>query len=133
MSTTIRHDWYQTEEKVVVNVMIKKAEELNCKITIEEDRLLIEADGDIKLEFHLCEPINAKTSSYKIGSVKIEVTLMKLIGRHWADLTKEKAQTKSDVVNIYRKDWDSLAKSIEQEKAEVMISISFIASCCLHV
>ncbi|KAG4067774.1 hypothetical protein HA402_005546 [Bradysia odoriphaga] len=118
MSTAVRHDWYQTEEKVVVNVMIKKAEELNCKVTIEPDRLLIEADGDIRLEFHLCQSINAEKSFYKFGTVKVEVTLMKLIGQRWADLTKEKAETKPEIVNIYRQNWDSLAKSIEQEKAE---------------
>lgn len=119
MSTILKHDWYQTEEKVVVNVMIKKAEELNCKVTIEQDRLLLEADGDIRLELHLCEPINVEKSTYKFGSVKVEVTLMKLVGTRWADLTKEKAETKPAVVNIYKQDWDSVAKSIEQEKAEV--------------
>lgn len=128
MSTTIRHDWYQTEGKVVVNVMIKKAEELNCKVTIEQDRLLVEADGDIRLEFHLCEPINVEKSFYKFGSVKVEVTLTKLFGRPWADLTKEKAETKPAAVNIYKKDWDSLAKSIEQEKAEVQVlAFSFLS------
>lgn len=119
MSKAIKHDWYQTEEKVVVNIMIKKAEELNCKVTIEEDRLLLEADGDYKLELHLCEPINVEKSFYKFGSVKVEVTLIKLVGRRWADLTKEKAETKPSAVNIYKQDWDSLAKSIEKEKTEV--------------
>lgn len=123
MSATVRHDWYQTEEKVVVNVMLKKAAELNCKVTIEEDRLLVEADGDVRLEFHLCEPINVKNSTYKMGTVKVEVTLVKLVGRRWADLTKEKAETKPEVVSIYRQDWDSLAKSIEKEKAEVSFSL----------
>lgn len=130
MSTVLKHDWYQTEEKVVVNVMIKKAEELNCKVTIEQDRLLLEADGDQRLELHLCEPINAEKSFHKFGSVKVEVTLMKLVGRRWADLTKEKAETKPDAVNIYRQDWDSLAKSIEQEKAEVIVSPFSFQFCC---
>ncbi len=127
MSTAIRHDWYQTEEKVVVNVMIKKAEELNCKVTIEQDRLLLEADGDIRLEFHLCESVNAEKSLYKVGPFKVEITLMKLVGNRWGDLTKEKAETKPETVNIYKRDWDSLAKSIEQEKAEVSYY------CCVTV
>lgn len=115
----MKHDWYQTEEKVVVNVMLKNAKERNCKVTIEEDRLLLEADGDYKLELHLCDPINVEKSSYKFGSVKVEVTLMKLTGRRWPDLTKEKAECKPAAVNIYKQDWDSLAKTIEKEKAEV--------------
>ncbi|KAG4067717.1 hypothetical protein HA402_005489 [Bradysia odoriphaga] len=115
MSTAVRHDWYQTEETVVVTVMIKKAIELNCEVTIEQDRLLIEADGGIRLEFHLCHSINVEKSKYKYGSVKVEVTLIKLIGQRWADLTKEKAEAKPKVVNIYKHNWDSLAKLIEKE------------------
>lgn len=132
MSTAVRHDWYQTEEKVVVNVMIKKAEELNCKVTIEADRLLIEADGDIRLEFHLCQSINTEKSSYKFGSVKVEITLMKLVGQRWADLTKEKAETKPEIVSIYRKDWDSLTKTIEQEKAEVRLFSDIVPVSFAH-
>lgn len=129
-STALKHDWYQTEEKVVVNIMIKKAEELNCKVTIEQDRLLLEADGDHRLELHLCESINAEKSYHKIGSVKVEVTLMKLVGRSWADLTKEKAEAKPKAVKIYKQDWDSLAKSIEKEKGEVryLLLLHFIHS-----
>lgn len=119
MTTALKHNWYQTEEKVVVDVLIKKAAELNCKVTIEEDRLLLEADGDLRLELHLCEPINVEKSSYKFGTVKVEVTLVKLVGSRWADLTKEKAEAKPAVVNIYKQDWDSLAKAVEKEKAEV--------------
>lgn len=109
-----------------MSVMIKKAQELNCKVTIEQDRLLLEADDDIRLELHLCEPINTEKSFYKFGSVKVEVTLMKLLGHRWADLTKEKAETKPEAVNIYKKDWDSLAKSIEQEKPEVRFRDIFL-------
>ncbi|XP_037043518.1 protein SGT1 homolog isoform X2 [Bradysia coprophila] len=115
MSTAVRHDWYQTDEKVVITVMIKKPIELNCEVTMEPDRLLIEADGDIRLEFHLCQSINAEKSTYKFGSAKVEVTLIKLISERWADLTKEKAEAKPKVVNIYKHNWDSLAKLLEKE------------------
>lgn len=129
---SIRHDWYQTEEKVVVTVWLKKAEERNCKISIEENRLLLETNDDYKLELHLFQPINTEKSFYKFLSVKVEITLFKSVGHRWPELTKEKAETKPTVVNIYSKDWDSLAKTIEKEKAEVNHHIfSHVFTCFL--
>lgn len=122
--STIRHDWYQTEDKVVVTVMLKNPERQNCKVTIEPDRLLLEAD-DYKLELNLLETINTEKSFYKFGSVKVEITLVKFIGRRWAVLTKETAETKPTTVSIYQKDWDAMAKIVEQEKDAVSYRFLF--------
>ncbi|KAJ6641304.1 Protein SGT1 like [Pseudolycoriella hygida] len=118
MSTAIKHDWYQTEKTVVVNVMIKNANQENCRMTLEPDRLLIEADGGLRLELHLYESINVEKSFNKFGSVKVEVTLAKLVDHRWPELTKEKAEVKPTVATIYRRDWDSVAKAIETDKPE---------------
>lgn len=128
----LKYDFIQTEEKVVVYVLIRNAEELNCKVTIEPERLLVEAGGDHRLELNLLESINAEKSSYKfdsfkVDSVKVEITLIKLVGRHWAELTKEKALAKSAAGAIYKQDWDVLAKSIiEKEFGEVSCRLFFL-------
>lgn len=115
---SVRHDWYQTDQKVVITVLLKNASEKNCKILIESQCVLIEADDNIRLEFKLFQSCNAQESTYRISSVKIEITLIKLIGVRWDQLCiapKTVAPEPTAVAGIFRKDWDKVTKEIEKD------------------
>lgn len=84
----VRHDWYQSDQKVVINVLIKNAAEQNCKVDIQSDSVVVHGDNNINLKLDLWHQINPTLSSYKISSVKIEISLAKLIGERWPSLIK---------------------------------------------
>lgn len=137
----IRHEWYQTDQKVVVELFIKNAQNRNCKVNIESDHVVVTADDLPEVKFNLLHPINFAQSSHKFSSLKIELTLVKLSGERWSTLEKttESAPTpepivhsapipiveqsapsgSSGVVPKHPKDWDKLVKDIwEKEDLE---------------
>lgn len=117
MTSSIRHDWYQTDEKVVITALIKNAK--NYDVQIESDLVHIKAD-EYQLDVNLYAGINKERSTYRIVPVKVEVTLYKLVGERWPSLERpanEVIVVPDKVVTIY-KQWDSLEKQIEKEEEE---------------
>lgn len=127
---SIRHDWYQTDQKVVIDVLLKNAAERNVNVAIQSDAVIITGDDDLCLEFILQHTINAARSTFKISKVKIEISLQKLTGERWTALVKsadEKAasvpcpmlnpvssenQTETTAKPKDHKDWDRLVKDL---------------------
>lgn len=134
MSSEIRHEWYQTEQKVVVSVFIKNAQSRNCIVQIERESFSVTADDVSALEFKLAHPINEAQSTFKLLSVKLEVTLKKLSGDRWDTLEKVAERESAPAQNMQaaqsaapsagvapkdHKDWDKLVKDIcEKEDIE---------------
>lgn len=85
-----RHDWYQSEQKVVIDVLIKNANARNCTVDITANSVSIRGDDDIALNFDLSHDIDTTKSSFRVLSVKIEITLQKLAGERWTSLVKDK-------------------------------------------
>lgn len=137
---SVKHDWYQTIDKVVITILLKKAEEKNCKINIDVNRVLVTADDNYTLDCNLFDSINLEKSTYKISPIKIEITLYKLNGNHWKNLMKEEKNTdvklgESDgknsgaaageaVINSSDK-WEKVAKAIDKEDEESKVFIFF--------
>lgn len=92
--SSLRHDWYQTEQKVVIDVLVKNAKTRNCSVDIQTERVLVRGD-DLELDLELLHEIDATKSSFRILTVKIEITLHKLIGERWTSLTRS---TSSDAM-----------------------------------
>lgn len=130
MSTSVRHEWYQTDQKVVVSLFIKNAQNRNCNVTIESEQFSLTADEINKAEFKLAHPINAAESSFKVLSVKVEVSLKKVSGDRWDTLEKVPQKEPPPTVKMQsppvvgavpktHKDWDKLTKDIcEKEEIE---------------
>ncbi|XP_075168096.1 suppressor of G2 allele of skp1 [Haematobia irritans] len=120
MSATVRHDWYQSETKVVITVLLKNAKDKNYKVEIEQQRVHMTAD-DYELDLKLFAPINVERSSYKDFPSKVEITLAKETGIRWDGL-EEAVKLKPAISApppIHKKNWDSLAKEVEKsEEAE---------------
>lgn len=118
----IRHDWYQTDEKVVITVMIKNCTAETCTVQIQSDRVRLTTDSaiDYSLDLQLLHPIDADRSTYRISSVKVEITLVKFIGCRWANLTRPddpaELEPPAKVVSIYKNDWNALEKSVENNE-----------------
>jgi len=83
----IKHDWYQTETHVIIEVRIKKLDPKDVKVQFQEVALSVTArlstGSDYSLELDLAHPIIPDQSSYKVLSTKLEVKLRKGEGVRW--------------------------------------------------
>lgn len=86
--SSVRHDWYQTEQKVVIDVLVKNAQNRNCSVDFQPKRVVIRGD-DLELDLNLLHEIDTTKSSFRTLTVKIEVTLQKLIGERWTSLVQK--------------------------------------------
>lgn len=84
----VRHDWYQTDERVVIDVLVKNANSRNCSVDIQGNRVSVRGD-DLELDLDLLHEIDTTKSSFRILTVKIEITLQKFIGERWLSLTRD--------------------------------------------
>ena len=73
----IKHDWYQTQSDVCVDVMIKRLKPRDVSVAIDAQSLIvhIQLDEERKetLEFRLAHPIVPQKSSYKVLSTKVSM------------------------------------------------------------
>ncbi|XP_067634436.1 protein SGT1 homolog [Eurosta solidaginis] len=115
---SVRRDWYQSDTKVVVTVMIKDAETKSYKVDIEPERLHMTADG-YELDVQLYRPVDVSKSSHKVYPTKVEITLAKQVGERWESLEKKDLPPPTAAPPpIHKKDWDSLAKEVEKSEEE---------------
>lgn len=117
---SVRHDWYQSDEKVVVTVLLKNAVEKNYKCEINENSLRITAEN-YEFALELFGNVSVEKSSHKATPHKIEVNLIKKDFCKWITLEKKKAaEVASAPVKVYSgkkpDDWDKLAKDIEKNE-----------------
>lgn len=128
---SVRHDWYQTDQRVVIDVLVKNANNRNCSVDIQPNHVAVRGD-DLQLDLDLAHEIDTIKSSFRITGVKIEIILQKLVGERWLSLTKANDATSSSVKSIpqeqptkpvtpYQKDknWDRVVKDVcEKEDIE---------------
>ncbi|XP_051163091.1 protein SGT1 homolog [Leptopilina boulardi] len=133
----IRHDWYQTETHVFINILTKNAE--NVKVHTSEIALSVSTKlpngNDYSLELDLAHHIVPDQSSHKVLASKIEIKLKKRDGHRWTNLEGNaeesiailpipdvilqsdnkapKYPTSSKKVH----DWDKMEKEIEKQEA----------------
>lgn len=97
--SSVRHDWYQTDQKIVIDVLVKNASNRNCSVDIQSDHILVRGD-DLILELDLNHEIDTSKSSFRILTVKIEITLHKLVGEQWTSLTKSAATSVTQLKSL---------------------------------
>lgn len=119
---SVRHDWYQNDEKVVITVLLKNAVEKNYKCEINEDSLQITAENyELYLDLHAS--VIPEKSSHRATPHKIEINLFKKNFGKWAALEKKVEEVAVKVYSGKKPDeWDKLAKDIEKndDKEEVI-------------
>ncbi|XP_069129812.1 protein SGT1 homolog isoform X2 [Argopecten irradians] len=137
-----RYDWYQTETMVIITVMIKKVQQEDCKIDINEQSVSVciklPSGSDYTLELDLAHKIIPEKSLYKIMSTKVEIKLKKVEGVRWTMLEDDGSSTqnikqpslpvdnrcegddanKYPTSSHYTRDWDKLVVDIVNEEKE---------------
>jgi suppressor of G2 allele of SKP1 len=87
-----RHQWFQNDKRVEVNVMAKKLPKERVIVEIEPRRLKVatkdeSGEEDYVLDVELFSEIDAGASTYEVLGSKIEVMLVKKVpAEHWKDL-----------------------------------------------
>lgn len=127
----VRHDWYQTDQRVVIDVLVKNANNRNISVDIQSNHVSISGD-DIELQLDLAHEIDITKSTFKIMTVKIEIILQKLVGERWTSLTKKEDAATNSFSSLPQsqpeqpkespkkndKNWDRLVKDV-YEKEEI--------------
>lgn len=120
---SIRHEWYEKDDKVVLTVFLKNAVEKKYQCNILENSVYLTAENyELKLE--LLNAILPDKSTHKASEVKIEISLVKRDFGHWATLER-KVKEEKHVGNITKKqpdEWEKLAKEIEKNHEEEEVS-----------
>lgn len=119
---SVRHDWYQTDEKVVINVLLKNAVEKKYQCHILEDSVTLTAEN-YELRLELLNPVLPDKSTHKASPFKIEIILFKRDFGRWATLERKIEEPKPVVIAKKKQpdDWEKLTKEIEksEDKEEV--------------
>ncbi|KAJ8954160.1 hypothetical protein NQ318_005754 [Aromia moschata] len=86
----IKHDWYQTEEAVVITVLVKNVKQEFLKVNISDASVNVDIRlpdfEDCDMCFNLAHQVIAEQSSYKLTPSKIEIKLKKTEGIRWDKL-----------------------------------------------
>ncbi|EDW80764.1 uncharacterized protein Dwil_GK11706 [Drosophila willistoni] len=112
---SVRHDWYQSESKVVITVLLKNAAQKNYDVKIESQKIHLTADG-YELLLPLLHPIVVERSSHKAYPSKVEITLAKETGLRWESLELKETVAATAPPALQTKNWDLLVK--EEEKID---------------
>nr|XP_016925501.2 LOW QUALITY PROTEIN: protein SGT1 homolog [Drosophila suzukii] len=109
---SVRHDWYQSETKVVITVLLKNAAEKNYAVEISPNRVHMTADG-YELDLKLLHPIVVERSCTRPFPPSGD-HLAKETGIRWDNL-EEKAVPAAPP-KPKAKNWDQLVS--EEEKID---------------
>lgn len=112
---SVRHDWYQSDSKVVITVLLKNATEKNYSVDIEREKVIMKADN-YELELQLYRPIVPEKSSYKSTPSKVEICLAKEFGDRWDSLEVKNVPKVNVPPPIHKQNWDKIAKEVEKNE-----------------
>lgn len=104
---------YQTDQRVVIDVLVKNANNRNISVDIQSNHVLIHGD-DIDLELDLAHEIDTTKSTFKIMTVKIEIILQKLVGERWTSLTKKEGSTSISLSSLPQQAKEPAKESVKE-------------------
>lgn len=131
-----RHEWFQTDTHVNVDVFAKGIKKPALEVSFGEQSLNVtiklDSGSEFVLDFELADKIVVAESSYELLSTKIEIKMKKSKVARWKTLenTGENATSvwdsqldpsKPNPASLYpssrgAKNWDAIAKSDEEDK-----------------
>ncbi|CAE6469969.1 unnamed protein product [Rhizoctonia solani] len=122
MPTEPRHEFYETDEKLTLSVFVRNAtpDQVNVKFTNHSVEF---SYGDQQLNLApLRAGIDPAQSGYRVGKVKVEIWLVKLVHGRWGTLVSSGAEPglpiqssaapPSDPPKSKTKNWDSIVAGI---------------------
>ncbi|KAH9178692.1 SGS-domain-containing protein [Lactarius sanguifluus] len=132
MATTIRHEFYETDEKLILTIFDRGADPTQVNVKFEPRTVLYE-NGDKSLHFHpLKGQIDPEQSSFVVGKVKVELRLVKAAQGRWGGFIGDAPDPLANSARVSapatkagttlpqaRKNWDNVTQTIlESEKAK---------------
>ena len=136
-SGRVKHDWYQTETSVVVEVRLKGCRSEDVKVDFAPRSLSLTAKTGDSTEFvfdvDLFRSIVAEESSFKVTPTKVEVKLKKSVGIRWDKLEGDPQREEEDRPVLpaaaaaatpnpnpkkQTKNWDKIVADFEEDKPE---------------
>ncbi|XP_028409356.1 protein SGT1 homolog [Dendronephthya gigantea] len=135
------YDWYQTDSRVVINILVKNRTSDDVKCVIEDTFVSVcvrlEDKSDFSLSLTLPNAVIPAQSKYRVSTAKIEIQLKKAETIRWSSLEKTSEihlnqfpLTTEDTKQIsasshsyptsshVHRNWDKLAADIEKEEQE---------------
>ncbi|XP_065841090.1 protein SGT1 homolog [Oscarella lobularis] len=135
----IRYDWYQTDQHVIITIMIKNMKKDDVHVNFAEKSVSVTiklpSGSDYSLELDLHHFIQPQRSIIKVMTTKIELKMPKVEAIRWSslegqpDVAKIKHITTSDSAvsrptypsshhGTASKDWDKLVAEIRKEEKD---------------
>ncbi|KZT02675.1 SGS-domain-containing protein [Laetiporus sulphureus 93-53] len=127
--TTLRHEFYETDEKLTLSVFDKGADPANVQVTFGHRSVTYE-NGDKKLHLEpLKGQIDTEKSDYTVGKFKVEIRLVKVVPGRWGALvgdspdplafpTGNVSPPRTEQPHKPRKNWDAVtAEILSSEKS----------------
>ncbi|KAI9509083.1 SGS-domain-containing protein [Russula earlei] len=132
MATQLRHEFYETDERVTLTVFDRGADPTLVNVKFQPRSIYYE-NGDKKLDLQpLKGQIDPDKSSFIVGKVKVEIRLVKAAQGRWGGLVGDApdplansssgsppAKKAGSTLPQARKNWDRVTKTIlESETAK---------------
>ncbi|KAK7601999.1 hypothetical protein V9T40_009440 [Parthenolecanium corni] len=125
-SVSPKYDWYQTDAKVVITILVKKVvpESVNVNFTKENvsTSIKLSSNEDCDMNFCLSHPIVPEKCTFKVTPSKIEIHLAKVASIKW-NMLEKKVEVAKPIAGP--KNWDALAKNLVSDKDEETIDTMF--------
>lgn len=91
MATEPKYDWYETDQQVVINIMVKKVVEADLIVKCEPNCFSFRyvdksSDKEYELKLNLFGEIVAVNCSHRVSPMKVEVKLCKASSGRWSKL-----------------------------------------------
>uniref|UniRef100_A0A7S4P9W4 Uncharacterized protein n=1 Tax=Paramoeba aestuarina TaxID=180227 RepID=A0A7S4P9W4_9EUKA len=125
-----RHDWYQSEKKITIEIFIKKVKKDQAEIEIQENELSIaiklSEHEEFQLSLEFFGPVNPANSKVEFLSTKIEISIEKKNAGSWPDLEKKEVEQVKSIDtedtgkpgSFNKKNWDAILAEEPEEKLE---------------
>ncbi|PPR05692.1 hypothetical protein CVT26_008933 [Gymnopilus dilepis] len=127
---TLRHEFYETEEKLTLSIFDKGADPAQVSVKFEP-RKLTYTNGEKSLVLEpLKGQIDPEKSEYTVGKVKVEVRLVKVAQGRWTELVGDSpdplaaapvsspSPPAAEGVRRPKKNWDALTTTILSSEKE---------------
>ncbi|PPR08126.1 hypothetical protein CVT24_012370 [Panaeolus cyanescens] len=100
MATTLRHEFYETDEKLTLSIFDKGADPSQVSITFQ-DRKFTYTHGDKSLVLEpLKGQIDPDASDFTVGKIKIEARFVKRVLGRWGSLVGDSPDRKSCLASL---------------------------------
>lgn len=122
-----KYDWYQTDGKVVVTVLVKNVAPDRVKVDFRPESVAavikLASDEECGLNVNLWQPIVPERCSFRVTPSKVEIHLAKVVSLKWDALEKKVVEAAKPKAGP--KNWDALAKNLVTDKDEESVETLF--------